>query len=215
MIKAIIFDLDGVVIDSEALWFQAGKELCAEYGHEYTKELYKHVMGGNGPRVIKNAFKLKDSEEQVFRRLVGKFISLVERHGVKTMPGIHALLERTKKGFLLALASSSPQDRIDFFIDKTGLRNYFSAIISGSIIENTKPAPDIFLLTAEKLRVKPDQCVVIEDSPNGVKAAKSAGMRCIALKNPNIPETELRKAMSDIIISNLDEITEKLLKGLP
>jgi HAD superfamily hydrolase (TIGR01509 family) len=215
MIKAIIFDLDGVIIDSEGQWFQAGKELCADYGHEYTKELYKKAMGGNGPRAIKNAFNLEDSEEEVFKKLVAKFISLVEKHGTKEMPGIRSLLDRTKKNLLLALASSSPRDRIDFFIDKLNLRNYFSVIMSGSQVSNTKPEPDIFLATAEKLEVEPSECIVIEDSPNGTKAAKAAGMKCIALKNPYASENDLQEAGADLIVSNLDEITENVLKDLP
>jgi len=211
--KAIIFDLDGVIIDSEEQWFQVTKDLCAEYGYEYTKELYKKVMGSNGPRIIKEKLNLSDSEDELKDKLKRNYLSLI-KDNIKIMPGIHSLLERAGKGFVLALASSSPQDVIDFVIDKTKLGDYFSFSTCGSEVENAKPEPEIFLLTAEKMELKPTECIVVEDSPNGVRAAKAAGMKCIALKNPYASGNELKKAGADIIINDLDEITEKLLKDL-
>ena len=214
MIKAVIFDLDGVIIDSEGTWFQAGKELCAEYGHDYDMELYRKVMGGNGAKAIKEGLNLDDSAEIVKNKFMEKFLFLLKRNGIKKMGGIDALLEKAKKDFVLALASSAPIRSIDFIIDELKIRGYFSVVMSGEHVKNSKPEPDIFLVTAEKLGIKPDECMVIEDSPNGIRAAKDAGMKCIALKHPYVAEDDIRVAKADIIVERLDEIKEKLLEEL-
>lgn len=212
MIKAIIFDMDGVIIDSEETWIKVVGDVFAEYGHEYTEYMQKKVFGSNAARIMKQNFDIKDSEAEISRNIKEKFRQKIISEGVKEIPGIYQLLERLEKKFVLALASSTPRNVIEMIIEKLNIEYYFSVVLSGFEVKDPKPHPDIFLAVTEKIKLKPDECLVVEDSPNGVKAAKSAGMKCIALKSKYASESELKEA--DVIVKSLDEITIKLLKDL-
>jgi HAD superfamily hydrolase (TIGR01509 family) len=213
MIRGIIFDMDGVIVDSEEIWFRVISDVCREYGHEYTEELYKRVIGTPAARILKREFDIKDSEDEIRRKYVERFILFIKNNGIKEMPGIRSLLERLKKKFTLALASSSIPELIDLIIDDLGFRKYFSVIMSSSQAARPKPEPDLFLAVAKKIGIKPEECLVIEDAPNGVKAAKSAGMKCIALNsNPSISKDDLKQA--DIIVKSLDDISSIDLNNL-
>jgi HAD superfamily hydrolase (TIGR01509 family) len=212
MIKAVIFDMDGVIINSEATWIKVVEDIFTEYGYEYTKYFHKKIFGSNAARVMKQNLDIKDSEAEIGRKIVKRFVYIIKNEGVKEVLGIYQLLDQVNKKFVLAIASSTPKAAIELILKKLGIRDYFSVIISGYQVKNPKPYPDIYLAVAEKLKLKPKECIAIEDSPNGVKSAKNAGMKCIALKNKYTDEKELKQAGADILVSSLDEITDKLLK---
>ena len=211
MLKGIIFDMDGIITDSEELWFNAISTVCKEYGHEYTEDVRKRVMGGNGPRMLKEIFNIDISEAELRNKILERYVFLMKRDGIKAMPGIFPLLDSAKRQFTLALASSSPFTVIDYVLDKLDVRSYFSVILSGINMANTKPEPDIFLAAADRLGLKPEDCLVIEDSVNGIRAAKNAGMRCIVLKSQYFSEDEIEEA--DIIVNSLDEIDFERVMG--
>jgi len=213
MIKAIIFDMDGVIINSEATWIKVVDNIFAGYGYEYTKEFHKMIFGSNAARIMRQNLDIRDSEAEIGKKIIEKFIYLIKNEGVKEIPGIYQLLDKAKKNFVLAIASSTPKNGIELILDTLGIKDYFSVIVSGYDVKNPKPHPDIYLAAAEKLKLKPEECIAIEDSPNGVKAAKNAGMKCIALKNKYADDTELKKSGADMLVSSLDEITDKLLKN--
>lgn len=218
MIKAILFDMDGVIINSEHLHFKAESSVLNEAGskkitHEdiekYTGMTFKDIAAG----ILK-----KDKDDPIIEKLIKKkfdiLIPMCEKE-LKTFPEIPEKIKEFSKEFSLALASSSVIFFIEFVLNKFNLKKYFKVIISGADdeIKNGKPAPDIFLKAAEKLNVKPEECVVIEDAINGVKAAKAAGMKCIAVTNSFSMET-LKKAKADLIVKTLKEVTVDKIKKL-
>lgn len=213
MIKAIIFDMDGIIVDSEMIWRRTFREVLAEYGHEYTDKHFKLTLGkANVTEILKKTFDIKEDEEVLRKKILDKLFSLME-HDMKFVDGFYSLLNRIKEKYILAVASSSPIKIVESILERLKIRENFQFAIGGDQVQEGKPNPELFLKTAEQLGVKPEECIVIEDAPSGIKAAKSAGMRCIALKAHYVLEDELREAGADIIINNLDEITEKLLKG--
>jgi HAD superfamily hydrolase (TIGR01509 family) len=207
--KAVIFDMDGVIIDSEPIHFEVDMQTMKDFGCNISKEELNKYVGTTNEYMftdIKNKYKLDKSAEEI----INYRCELVKRKVIESdlMPieGIIDLLKNLKaKNIPAAIASSSPRDFIEVVVSKFGIEDYFSCILSGEEVENGKPAPDIYVETAKKLRVKPEECIVIEDSKNGVLAAKKANMKCIGFKNVNSGEQDLSKA--DFIVNSIREIT--------
>ena len=212
MIRALIFDMDGVIVDSEEHWAKEEYELLKTYVPQWNKEHHKQIMGmslhdlyahihtEHKASVEKEEFLR--AYEQIARELYGKKADLY--------PGLLNLVEEADvKHMLLAVCSSAPLSWIQIVIERFKLGEYFDALISADMLNggNGKPAPDIYLLAAQMLRVKPDECVVIEDSQKGIMAAKAAGMYCIAFRNGSNKSQSLKQA--DRTVKRLDEINLK------
>lgn len=212
MIRVVIFDLDGTIVDTEPIWFQTFKEILKEYGHEYTEEIRRLMMGrSNASLVLKEIFNIKEDVEVLREKIRSKYKSLVMENLV-LMPGFYNLLEKLEGKLRLAVASGSPADIANLVIDKLDLRQHFSFIVCGDQVRNGKPDPEIFLSVSKKLKVKSAHCVVIEDSPKGVNAAKNAGMKCIAVRSPYVLQEDISKA--DLIVNNLLEINLEKIRSL-
>lgn len=213
MLKAVLFDLDGVVVDSEPAWFETYSQLLKNYGFVYTKKLDLELARGyaNSPRNIVNHFgvpekypEFKNSVREIYKKLFFEKVAL--------MPGITNLLERLKPSYKLALASSAYQYRVEYNFEKfPKLKDYFEATVTGDEVEKSKPAPDIFLLAAERLKTSPKSCLVIEDAPSGVEAAKAARMFCIGLLDTGPNKQDL--SLADKQVEGLNQITEKLISS--
>jgi len=179
MTKAIIFDMDGVMIQSEPLWEKTERILLRRRSIDYNPTYRDKIVGLNqkdSAGLLKETFGLPETIEEIIAERVEILISLYEEE-LELVPGLVPLLEELKrKEFLLALASSSPLRVINFVLDRFSLNEFFSVVVSGDSIEFGKPHPHIYLHTAKKLGVPPEKCLVIEDSINGVKSAKKAGM---------------------------------------
>lgn len=212
--KAVIFDMDGVIIDSEPIHFETDMETLKYFGCKIsTKELEKYVGTTNEYMYtdIKRNFKLDQSLEEIINyrsKLVKRKIIYLELEPIKGIKEL--LMELKRRNIDTAIASSSPKDFIDTVIDKFKLQEYFKYIVSGEEVKKGKPYPDIYIETSKKLGVHPDKCIVIEDSKNGILAAKAAGMLCIGLKNINSGNQDLSNA--DIIVNSIKEI--KILDNL-
>lgn len=214
MIKAALFDLDGVVVDSEPAWFETYSQLLKNYGFVYTKNLDLKLARGyaNSLRNIVNHFGIPEKYPE-FKNNVREAYKKLFFQKVDLMPGIISLLERLKPSYKLALASSAYRYRVTYNFEKfTELKDYFEAIVTGDEVEKSKPAPDIFLLAAKRLEISPENCLVIEDAPSGVAAAKAAGMLCIGLLDPGPTKQNITKANKQV--ENLSEINETLIKCL-
>ena len=184
MIKAVIFDMDGVMIDSEPLWEKTEKIMMARKGLVYNP-VYREKIVGLGQKesaiLLKKTFSLNEDIEDIIDQRISVLLDIYDRE-LSLVTGLTELLDSVSKSALkVALASSSPLKFIEFVLGKFDLNKYFNLVISGDMVEHGKPSPDIYNYTAESLGLECDECVVIEDSINGVISAKSAGMYCIAV----------------------------------
>ena len=183
-VQGVIFDLDGTSIDSEKFYFTADQKMLEEYGIEFTREMKKEYIGcGNLDmmKIFREKFNLPDSPEKLLEKKNSYYLEMA-RQKIEPFPKTVRLLERLNEAaYPLALASGSSPDVIDELLTIIGLKGYFSLIISSEEVERGKPDPQIFLESARRLALPPEYCVVIEDSVQGVEAAKSGGMPCIAI----------------------------------
>ncbi len=207
MIKLIIFDLDGVLLDSESLYKRINFQFFTDLGVEITDAEYNSFIGISGEkmwRYIKEKGNLSQSVEILrSEERERKYFGLANSN-LTPNPGLTKLLNHIDtSGKPMAIASSGLMKNIDLIIEKLNVTNYFEYIVSGEMPKNGKPAPDIFLLAARYFNIPPDNCLVIEDSRNGVLAAKSAGMTCFGYINKGSGNQDLSKA--DQIIDELND----------
>ena len=215
--KAIIFDMDGVLVDSEIYHFQAEKLILEKIGISIVEEEIHSFVGLAMDKMwerIKNKYQLEKpvstlvQEDTIFR--VNYFKSVGK---IPPIEGVEELIKAIKKqGLKTAVASSSHPDLIKTVLEASNLLQYFPVCLSGFNVKQGKPEPDIFLETAAKLNVKPENCVVIEDSYNGITAAKKAGMKCIGYQNPSSGNQDLSAA--DLIIKSFKQISIDVIKKL-
>lgn len=178
---AVIFDMDGVLVDSEPLAMEAMRRVMAHHGVPYSEADNEEFLGRTTPetcRVLRARHGLSASEGELARHYLDLRIALT-RERIPAMPGVPAVLERIRAaGYRLALASSAEPDAVAATVDVLGLGPLLEAVVSGDQVARGKPAPDIFLEAARRLDVAPGRCLVVEDSRNGLLAAKAAGMAC-------------------------------------
>lgn len=209
MKKVVIFDMDGVIVDTEPLYRKLNGELYKELGADITlEEQYSFV--GKGSEIIWTTIKNKCQLKQDVKELMElsrkkKYEHLSSSEVViKPIEGISSLLSSLKDaGFRIVMASSSPRSNIEVILNKVKLIDYFEYIVSGQDVKRGKPNPDIFLKAAEKVNASASDCTVVEDSANGTIGAKEAGMKCVGFRNLNSGNQDLSKA--DIIIDKFDD----------
>lgn len=205
-IKAVIFDMDGVIVESEYRNYLAKIEILKPYGVYFDYDYYSQFPGNSNlvvwEKIIKD-FSINESAAVLHRADLEKREELIKLNGHQEVEGAIDLIKRLSKKYTLALASGSPERIIYDTVDYFGIEKYFDYIISGETVERCKPAPDIFLITAKNLNIPFENCAVIEDSENGVKAAKSAGMYCIGFENKNSGNQEL--SLADVIVASHSE----------
>jgi beta-phosphoglucomutase family hydrolase len=201
-----IFDCDGVVIDSSAPHIAAWKLLAKDEGLVFPEHLFKQSFGMKNEQIIPQLFKWTDNTEEI-RRLDRKkelyYRNYILEHGASTFLGVKTFLEKLSAGGIpCVIGSSAPRANVDTSLSVLGFKKYFKDIVSGEDVHIGKPDPGIFLAAAEKLELKPCQCVVFEDAHVGIEAAKAGGMKVIAVAN-TFPEEALLKA--DRVVGRIDE----------
>lgn len=203
------------MIDSEPLWEKTERILLARRSIDYSPEYRDLIVGLNqkdSGRLLRETFSLRETVDEIISERVDILTAIYEEE-LEIVPSLMPLLNELRLSeYLLAVASSSPLGVINFVLDMFSLHQYFDAVVSGECTENGKPHPDIYLHTAERLGVKPSECAAIEDSINGVKSARSAGMYCIAIPDKRLSRGEFQRA--DLILESMDELNAGLFKSL-
>ena len=214
MLEAVIWDMDGVIVDSGPYHLQAWQEVFVKRGVNFTEEDFRRNFGKRNDTIIRNTMGedispgeadiIATEKEESYRRRVAQH--------VKAFPGVIALMKAlTAQGMKMAIASSAPPENIDLIADGLGIKEYFQAIVWGREVTEGKPSPQGFLLAAQRLRVKPRNCVIIEDAIAGVTAAKRAGMKCVAVTNTH-PAAKLSEA--ECVVDTLEAVSVEDLAGL-
>lgn len=213
--------MDGVIIDSEPLWEKSESIMLKQKGfadnESYREEYRKKIMGLNqkdSVKLLKETFGLDESPEEILRTRLEILLELYEKE-LKLTDGVPEILQilSGEKRIKMALASGSPMKVIEFVLEKFSLSDIFRIKVSGDCVAKGKPHPDIYLETARRLGVSPEECVAIEDSINGIVSAKDAGMRCIAVPDPRIAPEDYPQA--DIFRKSVSEIRLEDVKSFP
>lgn len=207
--KAIIFDMDGVLVDSEPHHVKIEKKLFAKLGLDISDEEHSTYMGKATDVMWKEIIRDKklsfNSKQLVEQTVIESKKHFLSQEGLAPMPGLEELLKNfNKRGIPMAVASSSGQEIIDILLSITDLKKYFVYTVSSELVGGSKPEPDIFLHTAALLAAKPEECIVIEDSTNGIRAAKAANMYCVAYNG--ISNNMQDQSLADVQINDYSEL---------
>lgn len=211
--KAVVFDMDGVLFDTERLCMDGWKKVARDQGIEGMEEVSIQCIGRNGHDT--KAYVLEkmgqDFPYDQFRNQVSEwFWKEIEQKGLPIKPGVNKLLQLLQeKGFRIGLASSTKRESVMAHLEQAKLTGFFSVVVTGDMVTHSKPQPDIYLLACERLGVSPKEAYAIEDSPNGIRSAYAAGMKPVMVPDLIAPDKEMRD-LSFLICGDLPEFTEYL-----
>ena len=209
MIDAVVFDLDGVLLDSEQLWDEAREQLARERGGRWHDHAQRDMMGMSSlewSRYMHETIGLPEPPEVISREVVERLTALY-RERLPSIPGAKEAVERLAADYKLGLASSSNRELIDLALELLGVAHLFAATVSSEEVARGKPAPDVYLEAARRLGIEPARAAAVEDSQNGILAAKAAGMRVIAIPNRHFPPDEQALAQANVTLGSLAELT--------
>lgn len=216
MLQAVIFDLDGTIIDSEPLHTEAVLRILQERGivlDPWELDRYIGISSSVMWSEMRIRFGLRESVEALGALQHRRNIEMLEDAGSILIPGVMELLRDIRGQRLsMAIASSSTKDYIEAVVERYSMARYFDRLVSGEEVPRGKPSPDVFLRAAVLLQVAPESCVVIEDSDNGLAAAREAGIRSVGFRNPRSGRQSL--ALADRIVDDIRDITVDLLRNL-
>jgi len=215
VIEAVIFDLDGVLLESEEVWDAVRAVFVRERGGRYDAEVQRAMMGMSSPewsRYLHDVAGVPDEPEAINAEIVRRMlVTYGER--LPLIPDAAAAVRRIGERFPLGLASSSNRVLIDRVLDVSGLGALFRATVSSEEVQHGKPAPDVYLEAAGRLGVPPGRCTAVEDSHGGIRSAHAAGMRVVAVPNPSYPPGADALTHADVVIGSLAELTPDVVCG--
>jgi HAD superfamily hydrolase (TIGR01509 family) len=215
VIEAVVFDLDGVLLDSEQRWNEAKEALVRESGGRWREEAPVAMMGMSSPewsRYLREDLAVPLSDEEINRVVVRRMEDRF-RDGLPLLPGAGEAVRALAARWPLGLASSSNRELIDLFLELAGFGDAFRVTVSSEEVARGKPAPDVYLAAVEKLGADPARCVAIEDSSNGIRAGAAAGMAVIAVPNPHYPPAEDALALAAVTVGGVAEVTPALVES--
>jgi len=215
VIEAVVFDLDGVLLDSEHVWDDVRETLARERGGHWHERAQADMMGMSSTewsRYMHDVIKLPESAEQINAEVVRRMRARYDEH-LPLIEGAVEAVERLAGSFRLGLASSSNRALIDAVLAASGLAASFEVTVSSEEVERGKPAPDVFLEAARRLGVLLARCAAVEDSANGIRSARAAGMRVIAIPNRRYPPAAEPLALADVVLDSLVELTRAAVAG--
>jgi HAD superfamily hydrolase (TIGR01509 family) len=208
VIEAVVFDLDGVLIDSEHVWAEARRRLAEERGGRYSGDAELAMMGMSSPewsRYMHDVVGLREPPEEISAEVVRRLESIY-REALPLVDGAAESVRRLAVRWPLGLASSSNRELIDLVLELSELAPLFRVTVSSEEVERGKPAPDVYLEAARRLEVPPEQCAAVEDSAPGIVSAKAAGLRVLAVPHPGYPPGDEALAQADAVLDSLDEL---------
>ena len=213
--KAFIFDMDGLILDTERIAFRSYKEALKEYGYDFTAAFFLTLVGTN-VKLTKELCLNRygswfpfDLLHENHNKITDKYI---KENGVPLKEGVNELIDYLKENeYKIALATSSDREKAEYLLELVEIKDKFDYIICGNDIVNSKPNPEIFLKVAENLKVEPKECIVIEDSKTGIQAAVNAGMKAINVPDMKKPDNEV-KSMAFKIFNSLLDVKEYISK---
>lgn len=214
MAAGVMFDLDGVLVDSEQLWNEAKETLVREAGGRWREAAPRAMMGMSSPEwsaYLRDELGVDRDLDEINRDVVGRMERLY-RAKLPLLPGAQEAVRALQPHWPLGLASSSNREIIDLVLEVSGLADAFAATVSSEEVERGKPAPDVYLEAARRVGVEPSRCVAIEDSSNGLRAAVAAGMAVIAVPNPHYPPDEDALALAGARVATVGDVTPELVE---
>jgi HAD superfamily hydrolase (TIGR01509 family) len=216
-VEAVVFDLDGVLVDSEQVWDEARRELVRRHGGTWRDRATTDMLGMSSrewSRYVRDELGV-DLEPKEINAAVVAEVEARYRAELPLLPGAVEAVERVAARWPLGLATSSDHEIVDLFLDLSGLRERFAVSVSSEEVGSGKPAPDVYLEACERLEADPRRSAAIEDSGNGLRAAHAAGMRVIAVPNLHFPPAPDALELADARIDSLAELTPELVEGQP
>ncbi|MFA5714871.1 MAG: HAD family phosphatase [Candidatus Paceibacterota bacterium] len=207
MIKGVIFDMDGVLTDNKEQDFTAWKRLFTDFGLDLNFEGYKSFTGMKGEAIVLKYIKPEAKEEEatmLTRRKEDYFIEEIKKTKIEPTKGVVRLLNDLKENNIkIGIGTAAMEFKAYAILKELGIKDFFEVLVSAEKVKKGKPDPETYLKVAEYLNLKPEECIVIEDAPNGIEAAKNGGIKCIAITSTH-KESELQQA--DKIIDSFDEL---------
>jgi beta-phosphoglucomutase family hydrolase len=216
-IECVIFDMDGLILDTERLSFEAWRKILKKYGRVMTRETYTTLMGITYENVVNRLIEIYGQElpiAEIYAEKNMEVLKFMHDNGVPVKPGIYELLDfLVERNYKLALATSTSREKAVNLLERVGIKDKFGVMVFGDEVVNSKPDPEIFLKAAEKLGVNPEKCIVLEDSSAGIEAAYRAGMKGINIPDLKMPDEKIRK-YSHKIFSRLLDVRDYLKESV-
>lgn len=216
MIAAVVFDLDGVILQTEEVWDEVRGRYVVEQGGRYDAAAQRAMMGMSAPewsRYLAEDLGVPGTPEEISADIV-RLMEARYREELPLIPGARDAVERLAARWPLGLASSSNRPLIDAALELAGLDVFFQATVSSEEVARGKPAPDVYLEAARRLGVPAERCSAVEDSDSGIRSAKAAGMHTIAIPNPNFPPGEDALALADLVLDSIADLTVDAVESL-
>ena len=216
MTDAVVFDLDGVLVDTEQLWDEVREQLVADIGGRWHPGAQVEMMGMSSiewSRYMRDELGVPLPPEEISDEVVRRLVERLDG-GVPRLPGAERVVADLAARWPLGLASSANRPVIDVVLERTGLRRYFAATVSSEEVPRGKPAPDVYLEAVRRLDARPEHCVAVEDSTNGIASAHAAGLRVVAVPNPHYPPAADVLARADRVLDALADLDAALVAGL-
>ena len=209
MIDAVVFDLDGLLLDTEQLWDEVREGLARERGVRWSERAQADMMGMSSPewsRYMPDVVGLRESPDEIAAEVVRRMEAWY-RERLPLIPGAREAVERLAERWPLGLASSSNRPLIDLALELGDLAPFFAVTVSSEEVASGKPAPDVYLEAVRRLEVAPSRAAAVEDSRNGIRSAHAAGLRVVAIPNAHFPPDEDTLALADAVLDSLTDLT--------